>query len=667
MRCSTSGPCGKLGNKLFTAPVVRARRKNAGIAGPTSNFSNAAMAAVASIRVTELSKQPTSYLLMLVLGIFCFSSSLLYAQVTDLPTDRLSYTDSLNNECIPNSPADGWGWNGVCSCRVDQSVENFGKHIYSRDDLIVITATQVPGSCFESGSASVYELADSGSLAKVAELVSSDRVREDNFADREARRNFAVSPITVSDDYVVVGGTTGTVTVFSRDNWQEVTTIETNTFLTNSTKAMFFVDSLVVIQAGGVAVYDTTDWSLKQEITGISSFVGFAEADAGYNSGRFATGNTIYEQNAQGIFEPVFNYSLVERAPGVRVNVGQRLFDGNILVHVERSGLRTTLQTWYKNESGDWVGAPLADVSDLTRKFYHYESIWSLVDGQLAVFSQEQMESSLPYFPSAVPRTSGFDFYALSDNGSWTLFQSIVMADIEAMRGVRPPQVIGNRIAWEGIQQTLDTENVTGELRSQNEVGLLVFERDDQLLWSLRTYKPPVEVSEWNEFNCQVSNPYLCRSSSSTHLTHLGPMFRTGGGAELLVPVSNTPSVTTGCDYSDAHLYGGWGWNATTSESCSPLLSIEPEAQCIDSDGDGYGWNGTATCIPESNTVVTNPSVDSNCDYSDADLYGGWGWNATASQSCAPLENIIESQPTTQCVDTDGDGWGWNGSASCIP
>ena len=62
-----SGLCGKFGNNLFTATVVRARRKNAGIAGPTSNPSlinegNATMAAVASIRVAELSKQPTSSL-----------------------------------------------------------------------------------------------------------------------------------------------------------------------------------------------------------------------------------------------------------------------------------------------------------------------------------------------------------------------------------------------------------------------------------------------------------------------------------------------------------------------------------------------------------------------------------------------------------------------------
>ena len=53
----SSGLCGKFGNRLFTAIVVRARRKNAGIAGPTSNpcFGqqvNAAMATVAKKSVT---------------------------------------------------------------------------------------------------------------------------------------------------------------------------------------------------------------------------------------------------------------------------------------------------------------------------------------------------------------------------------------------------------------------------------------------------------------------------------------------------------------------------------------------------------------------------------------------------------------------------------------
>ena len=62
-----SGLCGKFVNRLFTATVVRARQKNAGIAGPTSSHAlqimvNAALATVAKKSVYELSKQPTRLL-----------------------------------------------------------------------------------------------------------------------------------------------------------------------------------------------------------------------------------------------------------------------------------------------------------------------------------------------------------------------------------------------------------------------------------------------------------------------------------------------------------------------------------------------------------------------------------------------------------------------------
>ena len=41
---------GKFGNKPFIVTAVIARQKNAGIAGPVSNFSNAAMATVTKTR-----------------------------------------------------------------------------------------------------------------------------------------------------------------------------------------------------------------------------------------------------------------------------------------------------------------------------------------------------------------------------------------------------------------------------------------------------------------------------------------------------------------------------------------------------------------------------------------------------------------------------------------
>ena len=54
--------------------------------------------------------------------------------------------------------------------------------------------------------------------------------------------------------------------------------------------------------------------------------------------------------------------------------------------------------------------------------------------------------------------------------------------------------------------------------------------------------------------------------------------------------------------------------------------------QCIDTDGDGFGWNGFATCDP--------------------------------SEGAAPNDD----QPIVlQCIDTDGDGFGWDGFATCDP
>ena len=46
--------------------------------------------------------------------------------------------------------------------------------------------------------------------------------------------------------------------------------------------------------------------------------------------------------------------------------------------------------------------------------------------------------------------------------------------------------------------------------------------------------------------------------------------------------------------------------------------------ECIDPDGDGWGWNGVESCLVSSSTFAG------------------------------------------ECIDTDGDGWGWNGIESCF-
>ena len=88
-----------------------------------------------------------------------------------------------------------------------------------------------------------------------------------------------------------------------------------------------------------------------------------------------------------------------------------------------------------------------------------------------------------------------------------------------------------------------------------------------------------------------------------------------------------------------------WGWNPVTLSSC--LLGIQTEpSECIDNDGDGFGWNGIATCIVEL----------SQCE--DRGGYP-WGWNPVTLESCRLDEQVsttLPLQPATECTDTDGDG-----------
>ena len=159
------------------------------------------------------------------------------------------------------------------------------------------------------------------------------------------------------------------------------------------------------------------------------------------------------------------------------------------------------------------------------------------------------------------------------------------------------------------------------------------------------------------------------------------------------------------CDYSDAQLYNGWGWNPVTSESCPPIdnsqnSSTTPSGVPVcssrdsDSDNDGWGWENDRSCIvtadigsmdtgsgDDGDNDNSSDSSGSACVDSDGD---GWGWNGVAScrMQTTPADdapsNPANDSPddltndlpndlpnTAACIDSDGDGWGWNGSASC--
>lgn len=74
---------------------------------------------------------------------------------------------------------------------------------------------------------------------------------------------------------------------------------------------------------------------------------------------------------------------------------------------------------------------------------------------------------------------------------------------------------------------------------------------------------------------------------------------------------------------------------------------------CIDTDGDGFGWDGVGTCIPPT-ASPTAPAAPMACIDTDGD---GFGWDG--SNTCIP--------EASACIDTDGDGFGWNGTDTCTP
>ncbi|OED41136.1 hypothetical protein AB833_10280 [Chromatiales bacterium (ex Bugula neritina AB1)] len=76
---------------------------------------------------------------------------------------------------------------------------------------------------------------------------------------------------------------------------------------------------------------------------------------------------------------------------------------------------------------------------------------------------------------------------------------------------------------------------------------------------------------------------------------------------------------------------------------------------CLDSDNDGWGWDGSQSCRIEN----AGAGSSAQCIDEDGD---GWGWdgeNSCLATAAGPAAG------GSACIDEDGDGWGWNGSASC--
>lgn len=84
------------------------------------------------------------------------------------------------------------------------------------------------------------------------------------------------------------------------------------------------------------------------------------------------------------------------------------------------------------------------------------------------------------------------------------------------------------------------------------------------------------------------------------------------------------------CDFSDARNNFGWGWNPVTGTSCPPT----DRDQVLDlflPDPDAAG-----TDEPSRERLIDNIRAV-YCDYTDAPLHDGWGWNNVLFESCPPI------------------------------
>lgn len=163
-------------------------------------------------------------------------------------------------------------------------------------------------------------------------------------------------------------------------------------------------------------------------------------------------------------------------------------------------------------------------------------------------------------------------------------------------------------------------------------------------------------------------------------------------GDRLPLIQQSTGMTYTGCvdaDEVNGELYVTVDFGGTTSVvkhqisstdpndiTDQPVDSVDPEpstaivfGDCVDSDGDGWGWDGERSCRIPPGIQNSNENSAANC-VDTPPLNDGWGWNFARERSCriprsGPPQGPRQSA-LSACVDTDGDGYGWDGLATCL-
>ena len=131
----------------------------------------------------------------------------------------------------------------------------------------------------------------------------------------------------------------------------------------------------------------------------------------------------------------------------------------------------------------------------------------------------------------------------------------------------------------------------------------------------------------------------------------------TSGTESVVETVSVTEPVTTDSgattvDSNDSETNTTVVANESDMDTAVTTIVIDPTTgkpmECVDNDGDGWGWTGLNSCRTDGGTS------NGNSGDTDSDSSGGDESDSNTSVQAGA------------CIDNDGDGWGWNGVSSCL-
>lgn len=564
--------------------------------------------------------------------------------LTEPEIDSVLPVTGLQSQCIDTPPLnDGFGWNGFCTCSVPGNFEEFGNSLVTDGNKVVIGSSESPNSCTDSGSASIYRIEANGSIVKEGEVTSSIQQSDDAFSKWS-------SIIALSGNYLAVGVTEDffhridpSVTMFNFDGavWNEIYVKE----MMDNESIEFFGDELFVNdRRSSLTRLKRDDGTLIQTISvecsdsdGLIGEYDLVEDTLAIQL-RFCGNDSrgeetlLFRQASSGQYLRTSRfdsgYKLSQMPDGRKLLVA---FDNPVTSFIEQDdGTFRELQSlsWPPFRSG-------------------YRHNFEIYDGQVFLIQTTD-------FPDYIDTLRIFD---LNSAGQWIEVQELDFHR-ESRGIIKKMMFSGNRLAIVRSVTNFDSYRVM-------EATATVFERNDSNRWATLYEKDFTGDFQIDDTISSFAGDNLFLSVAVNDVTNV----HTATGDTQNTNENPGSGGIDQCDYTDASLYDGWGWNAATSQSCPPnevTSAVDNPTQlpqCIDTDGDGFGWNGDATCDPSESTniVVDNQPSFGQCIDTDGD---GFGWDGFAT--CDPLENTSLPQ-ALQCIDSDGDGFGWNGFATCDP